>query len=227
MKISDIYPSKFLKVADLQTKPLEAVIREVRIEQVGMDGDEKPVLYFRNKTKGFVLNKTNALAICARYGDVLDDWAGRPIILYPARTPFQGKVVDAQKMIGAGGGADGDVLVPFSEIVEAEIQKLGRIRAGEENHEQLIGTAGIGVRERAAHEDEREEYRRRLRSKRLRLEPAGQVGSKGGTATQPSTSEPTDLARIAQAACARSVGQSLGPMTGSGSTASSRWRRQP
>jgi replicative DNA helicase len=50
----------------------------------------------------------------------------------------------AQKMIESSGGADGDALVPFSEIVEAEIQKLGRIRAGEENHEQLtIGIAEV------------------------------------------------------------------------------------
>jgi len=47
----------------------------------------------------------------------------------------------AQRMIAANGGVDGDVLVPLSEIVEVEIQKLERYRAGEETPERL--TVGI------------------------------------------------------------------------------------
>jgi replicative DNA helicase len=54
-----------------------------------------------------------------------------------------------QRMIGASGGADNDVLASLSEIAEAEIQKLGRIRSGEENHERL--TTGIAEVDRLIH----------------------------------------------------------------------------
>jgi replicative DNA helicase len=43
----------------------------------------------------------------------------------------------AQKIIGANGGLEGDVLVPFSEISEAETQRLDRLRAGEDNADRL------------------------------------------------------------------------------------------
>jgi replicative DNA helicase len=50
----------------------------------------------------------------------------------------------AQKIIGANGGLEGDVLVPLSEIVDAEIQKLERFRAGEEKLERLaVGIAQV------------------------------------------------------------------------------------
>jgi replicative DNA helicase len=43
----------------------------------------------------------------------------------------------AQRMIGASAGADDDVLIPLSEIAEAEIRKLECIRKGKEDHERL------------------------------------------------------------------------------------------
>ena len=56
----------------------------------GDDGKQKPVLYFRGKVKGFVLNATNYDAIADAYGDETDDWSGQPVELYPTKVPFKG-----------------------------------------------------------------------------------------------------------------------------------------
>ncbi len=55
-------------------------------------GDEtKPVLYFKGKDKGVVLNKTNAGTISDAYGDDTEDWFDQPLILFSAMATFQNK----------------------------------------------------------------------------------------------------------------------------------------
>jgi hypothetical protein len=55
-------------------------------------GDEvKPVLYFKGKDKGLVLNKTNSNTICAAYGDETGDWEGMQVVLYETMVEFQGQ----------------------------------------------------------------------------------------------------------------------------------------
>jgi hypothetical protein len=95
MKLTDIYPSKYLKAADLQGKETIAKILEVREEEIGMDKEHKPILYFHGSNKGLVLNKTNALMIGDHYGDDTDDWQGKPVILYSAWVDFQGRSTQA------------------------------------------------------------------------------------------------------------------------------------
>ncbi len=94
MRISEAFPSNFLKVDDLQNRRVRLTIESVAIEEVG--GDSKPVVHFRGKDRGLVLNKTNAAMIEEITGkDEMDDWAGTEIVLYPARVDFQGKRVPA------------------------------------------------------------------------------------------------------------------------------------
>jgi hypothetical protein len=93
VKIGEAFPGQYLKAADLQGKRVSVVIERVDLEDIG--GDQKPVLHFRGKTRGVVLNKTNANAIWAINGsDDTDEWGGTSIILYPSKTDFQGKRVD-------------------------------------------------------------------------------------------------------------------------------------
>jgi hypothetical protein len=66
---------------------------DVKIEQIGEDN--KPVLYFNDKQKGMVLNKTNAATIANLYGDDTDEWRGEQITLFSAMVSFQGKTVPA------------------------------------------------------------------------------------------------------------------------------------
>ena len=92
MKISEEFPSKFLKSSDLKGQEVRVTMANVEREEIG--SDKKLVLYFKGKEKGMVLNKTNANAIGDFYGDDSDDWYDQPLILFSIRTEFQGKPVD-------------------------------------------------------------------------------------------------------------------------------------
>jgi hypothetical protein len=94
MDINAAFPSAFLKAADLQGRRVAACIDSVAMEDIG--SEQKPVVYFQGKEKGLVLNKTNANMISeiAKSTDT-DHWTGVHICLYPTKTDFQGRRVDA------------------------------------------------------------------------------------------------------------------------------------
>jgi hypothetical protein len=93
MKISDAFPSNYLKAVDLQDRNI--IVKMDRVEREEIGDDEKPVLYFVGKEKGMVLNKTNANNIAVVYGDDTDDWRDKEIVLFPAMVDFQGRTVQA------------------------------------------------------------------------------------------------------------------------------------
>ena len=93
MKISDAYPSNYLKAADLQGKNILLKMDRVEYEKIGED--EKPVLFFVGKQKGIVLNKTNSAKIAAAYGDETEDWRDQEIVLFPAMVDYKGETVEA------------------------------------------------------------------------------------------------------------------------------------
>lgn len=95
MRTSDAFPSAYIAAGDLQDREASVTIRDIQIEEIGKDKDRKPVLYFKGKEKGLVLNKTNANTIESVYGDEMDDWIGAEIVLYPTMTDFQGRQVAA------------------------------------------------------------------------------------------------------------------------------------
>ncbi len=93
MNINGAFPSNYLKAADLQGREVLVMMAKVEMEDIG--GDHKPVLYFRGKEKGMVLNKTNANNISMVYGQETEAWEGKEIVLYPAWVDFQGRSVEA------------------------------------------------------------------------------------------------------------------------------------
>lgn len=94
MKTGAMFPSRYVKEADLQGKHIRVKIQSVQMEAVGQDESEKPVVYFQGKKKGLCLNKINASMIEEISGsDDTDNWAGVEIVLYPSRTEYQGKRV--------------------------------------------------------------------------------------------------------------------------------------
>ena len=93
MKISNAFPSEYLRASDLNGKSVRVVMERIEMREVG-DG-HKPVLFFQGKDKGMVCNKTNANNIAAAYGDDTDDWAGQSIEIFEAMVDFQGKTVPA------------------------------------------------------------------------------------------------------------------------------------
>lgn len=92
MRISAAFPSEYLRVADLNGREVRLVIDEVKIEEIGKERDNRPVLYFLKTDKGLILNKTNANAIAVAYGDDTDDWRGAEIVLFEAQIEYAGKV---------------------------------------------------------------------------------------------------------------------------------------
>lgn len=98
MDIFAALPSKFLKASDLQGREAPVQIREVKLENIR--GNKTPVLYFERKTKGLILNKTNAAAIAAIYGAETDDWPGKSLILFPTMVEFRQRPVPTIRVKG-------------------------------------------------------------------------------------------------------------------------------
>ena len=95
MRISDQFPSKYLRAADLDGREVTVTMAGVKMEPVVQGEPDKLILYFKGKEKGVVLNKTNATAISNLYGDDTDEWEGEDITLFPAMVSFQGNTVPA------------------------------------------------------------------------------------------------------------------------------------
>lgn len=95
MKISEAYPSDFLKSDDLNGKAIIVVIESVDLEEIGKgrDKENKLIIGFRNKQKKLVCNKTNANTIGRLHGEDTDDWLGKTIKLMPREVEFQGEMV--------------------------------------------------------------------------------------------------------------------------------------
>ncbi len=96
MKISDAFPSNYVKAADLNGKPCPLTIRTCVLEELGQgnDKEQKPVLSFNGAQKGLVLNKTNSNTIADAYSDATANWEGKPVEVYPTQVEFKGKLVD-------------------------------------------------------------------------------------------------------------------------------------
>lgn len=99
MKVSDAFPSRFVAATDLQGKS-EVVAIVSRITQESLkrkNGEDEvcPILHFTSAKKGMVLNLTNAKRIAKLYGDDMDDWIGKPIILYATEVEAFGETTMA------------------------------------------------------------------------------------------------------------------------------------
>jgi hypothetical protein len=89
--INDLFPSKFLKAHELQGHTPTVTIERVGVEQVRnrIKTDTKAVLYFTGKSKGMLLNKTNAQTVTEIAGSPLTErWAGVAITLYATTATF-------------------------------------------------------------------------------------------------------------------------------------------
>lgn len=75
MKTSDMIQSPFLKKDDFP-QPEILSIKRVSLEQV-VKGEEKWVLFFNEKSKGMVMNKTKIKILEVAYGDDTDEWIGK------------------------------------------------------------------------------------------------------------------------------------------------------
>lgn len=117
MKMSECFPSKFLKAADLPAgREARLTISYVEMQPMEQTGDAKPVAFFENQQKGLVLNVTNAGTIAESYGDETDAWIGRQIILYAARTTFAGRPVPCLRVRIPGSVGEGNAALQGQQV---------------------------------------------------------------------------------------------------------------
>lgn len=125
MNIDQAFPSNYLKASDLGDKSPVVTIDRVEIEAVGRDKEMKPVLYFKGKEKGVVLNKTNSNMIATLTGSRdTDDWTGCQIRIYATTTEFGGETVECIRVKGVAGApkpAPKPVPEPVGVILDDEI----------------------------------------------------------------------------------------------------------
>lgn len=88
MKTSQMIQSKFLKKDDFPS-PEVLTIKDCSLEEVGK-GDSRWVLFFKEKTKGVVLNVTKIKQLENAYGDDSDGWIGKKVKLSHDPTVMMG-----------------------------------------------------------------------------------------------------------------------------------------
>ena len=95
MRVLDMFPSKYLKAADLGERPQDVTITRVEVGTVGEGDDEhdRPIVYFDELDKGLCLNVTNAKRIVKLYGEDDKGWKGQRITIYPSECDYKGDTV--------------------------------------------------------------------------------------------------------------------------------------
>jgi hypothetical protein len=96
MKVSDMFPRKYLGGEDLQGKAYRVVIERVRQEELRVGPGAKPepkwVMYLSGTRKGIILSRTLAEQVAAAVGsDETDDWTGKTVVIYPEPMTVAGK----------------------------------------------------------------------------------------------------------------------------------------
>lgn len=91
--------SRFFKAADL-TQEKKLRIKDVTEEWIGTgaDKEKKLVVWFTNDERGLVLNRVNNRTIRGAFGDPIEGWKGKIIILFPTMAEFRGKMGPALRV---------------------------------------------------------------------------------------------------------------------------------
>jgi hypothetical protein len=90
VKLSELFPSRFISAETLGDKRPAVTIKRVTLEQVDDDGPQRPVIYFENKDSGLVLNKTNGAVLGDLFGQDTNAWLGQRVQLYVETVQFKG-----------------------------------------------------------------------------------------------------------------------------------------
>jgi hypothetical protein len=91
--------SQYFKAADLAAEK-KLRIKNVTEEQIGMDKDKehKLVVWFTNDKHGLILNRVNNRTIRGAFGDAVDGWNGKIIVVFPTTAEFRGKMGPALRV---------------------------------------------------------------------------------------------------------------------------------
>ena len=96
---SEFDKSRFLKAADLE-KEKKFRISKVAAEVLGQGDtkERKPIVWFTNDERGLVLNKTNLRVLKHDFGDNMEAWVGKIIVVFPTMTDLRGKMTPALRV---------------------------------------------------------------------------------------------------------------------------------
>ncbi len=86
-----MFPSNYIKAADLNGRDFSLTVTTVAIESLKMRGGaskKRGVMRFEKTEKGLVLNRTNGDTIAKLLGRDTEDWIGKRITLFPTTTKF-------------------------------------------------------------------------------------------------------------------------------------------
>jgi hypothetical protein len=95
--ITEMYPSRFFRAADVPKRGITLVIENVTQEEVNGDGETKQrkwALKFKGEDRLLVLNKTNASILAEAFGNNTDGWLNKPIALRTEKVSFGGRMTD-------------------------------------------------------------------------------------------------------------------------------------
>jgi hypothetical protein len=96
---SDFDKSKYFKAADLNSEK-KFRIKSVSVEEIGTDNkkERKPVLWFTNDERGLPLNLTNLRTCSGAFGDNMEAWVGKIVVIFPTMVDMRGKMVPALRV---------------------------------------------------------------------------------------------------------------------------------
>jgi hypothetical protein len=95
---SDFDKSKYFKAADFNGEK-KFRIKSVSVEEIGTDKKErKPTLWFTNDERGLPLNLTNLRTCSGAFGDNMEAWAGKIVVVFPTMVDMRGKMVPALRV---------------------------------------------------------------------------------------------------------------------------------
>ena len=91
--------TKYFKAVDLEA-PVRLKIKNVTEEKIGIGAEQeaKLVVWFTNSKRGLVLNRVNNRTIRTAYGDPVDGWSNKIIVLFPTTAEFRGKMSPALRV---------------------------------------------------------------------------------------------------------------------------------
>lgn len=98
-----LFPSKYLKAADLGGKDFTLKIKSVRAEELEGEGGAKTkgLITFEGAKKAWVLNRTVCEALNLMWGSETSKWVGHQVTLYSKKVESFGEEVDAIRVRGS------------------------------------------------------------------------------------------------------------------------------
>jgi hypothetical protein len=94
MKVSQVYPGRWLKPVDLGRKAVRKKIARIEYQEVGRDRETMPIAAFEDGSKPWIINSRNARFLGEHLGDDMDGWGGSVVELYSVTVEVGGKTIE-------------------------------------------------------------------------------------------------------------------------------------